>query len=101
MAQPTLLTDAEVGTGLDRLPGWSGTTSGIERSYDFPAFLAGVQTVSEVATAAESMDHHPDIDIRWRTVHFACSTHSAGGLTSLDLELATKIHQLATAAGAT
>lgn len=101
MGQPTPLTDAELGAGLDQLPGWSGTTSQIERSYDFPSFLTGVKTVSEVAAAAESMDHHPDIDIRWRTVHFVCSTHSAGGLTSLDLELATKIHQLASAAGAT
>ena len=49
--------------------------------------------MQEVAAAAETMDHHPDIDIRWRTVAFALSTHSEGGLTQLDVELAHQISQ--------
>jgi 4a-hydroxytetrahydrobiopterin dehydratase len=44
-----------------------------------------------VAEAAEEMDHHPDVDIRWRTLHFALTTHDAGGITVLDLSLAARI----------
>ncbi|MFD0569605.1 4a-hydroxytetrahydrobiopterin dehydratase [Kitasatospora gansuensis] len=46
-----------------------------------------------VAEAAEELDHHPDIDIRWRTLRFVLSTHSAGGLTGLDLTMAARIDQ--------
>ncbi|WP_084220037.1 4a-hydroxytetrahydrobiopterin dehydratase [Spirillospora albida] len=49
----------------------------------------------EVARAAEDADHHPDIDIRWRTVTFALSTHSAGGLTVRDFDLAAVIDGIA------
>ena len=56
--------------------------------------------MQEVAAAAETMDHHPDIDIRWRTVAFALSTHSEGGLTQLDVELAHQISQEAARKGA-
>jgi len=49
----------------------------------------------ELAVVAEELDHHPDIDIRWRTLTFACSTHSEGGLTAADFELAGKIEALA------
>jgi 4a-hydroxytetrahydrobiopterin dehydratase len=55
---------------------------------DFPTAIAWVDAV---AVIAEEMDHHPDIDIRWRTLHFAVSTHSAGGVTALDVELAARI----------
>ena len=51
------------------------------------------QLADDGDAAAETMDHHPDIDIRWRTVSFALSTHSAGGLTQLDIELAHQISQ--------
>ena len=54
----------------------------------FPTFLAAVQFVSEMAPAAERLDHHPDITLSWRNVGIALSTHSAGGLTALDFELA-------------
>ena len=54
-----------------------------------------MKIVDEVALEAEGMDHHPDIDIRWRTVTFTCSTHSEGGLTQLDVELAHRISEAA------
>jgi 4a-hydroxytetrahydrobiopterin dehydratase len=50
--------------------------------------------VQQVAEVAEDLDHHPDIDIRWTTVTFTLSTHSAGGLTAKDLRLATDIDRL-------
>ena len=49
-----------------------------------------------IADVAEEMDHHPDVDLRWRTLHLAVVTHSAGGVTDLDLELARRIDALAT-----
>lgn len=63
----------------------------ISRTHEFGDFPSAVAAVAEVAALAEGMDHHPDIDIRWRTVTFRCSTHSAGGLTELDVALAQAI----------
>ena len=59
--------------------------------------LNAIRLVAEVAQAAEDANHHPDIDIRWRTVRFALSTHSAGGVTSKDTALAGRIDELALA----
>ena len=55
--------------------------------------------VDRVAEAAEAADHHPDIDIRWRTLTFTCATHSAGGVTGKDVELAGTIDGIVRAAG--
>jgi len=59
-----------------------------------PSFLDGIELVGVVARAAEAANHHPDIDIRWRTVTFTLSTHSADGLTQSDLDLARGIDGL-------
>ncbi len=61
------------------------------RGADFADALAYVNAVGALA---EAMDHHPDIDIRWNTVTLRLTTHSAGGLTRLDLELARRIDAL-------
>jgi 4a-hydroxytetrahydrobiopterin dehydratase len=53
--------------------------------------------VDRVAEVAEQLDHHPDIDIRWRTLTFACSTHSAGGVTDRDITLARRIDEIVAA----
>ena len=90
-----LLSSEDLADRITALDGWEGDTAGIRRAYKAPDFLTGIRLVSAVAEAAESMNHHPDIDIRWRTVSFALSTHSAGGVTELDLELAGRIDALA------
>ncbi|HSN07367.1 MAG TPA: 4a-hydroxytetrahydrobiopterin dehydratase [Candidatus Angelobacter sp.] len=90
----------EIARQFTDLPGWSGDASAIRRSYAFPDFLTAVRAVDETAVVAEAMDHHPDIDIRWRTLHLTLSTHSAGGVTQLDVELAHRIHDIATSLGA-
>jgi 4a-hydroxytetrahydrobiopterin dehydratase len=97
MASPEVLTDVELAAGLADLDGWSGDTDAITRLVEAPSFLAGIDLVAQVATEAEEVDHHPDIDIRWRRVTFTLSTHDAGGVTRLDLELARKIDGLAAA----
>lgn len=85
---------------LVELSGWSGDPSGLRRSFTAPTFLDGVRMVGEVADVAEDMNHHPDIDIRWRTLTFVLVTHSAGGVTGLDAELARRITAIAATYGA-
>lgn len=93
MADP--LSSPALTTALADLQGWQGDTSAIRRSVDAPSFLAGIRLVDDVAAAAEEMDHHPDIDIRWRTVTFTLSSHDAGGVTDRDITLARRIDALA------
>lgn len=95
-----LLQDDEVDRQLGDLPGWSREGNAIRASYEAPDFPTGIRLVDEVAVEAEDMDHHPDVDIRWRTVTFVNSTHSEGGLTQLDVELAHRIAQAASRLGA-
>ncbi|GAA2367285.1 4a-hydroxytetrahydrobiopterin dehydratase [Dactylosporangium salmoneum] len=89
-----VLGNDEVSAALAGLAGWSGDAQGIERSVTAPTFLDGIRLVAEVAHVAEQADHHPDIDIRWRTVTFRLSTHSAGGVTEKDIVLAGQINEL-------
>lgn len=86
-----VLTDEQVDAALPDLEGWQRVDGVLRRSVKFPAFLAGIDAVRRVAEHAEAKDHHPDIDIRWRTVTFALVTHSAGGITDKDVEMARDI----------
>jgi 4a-hydroxytetrahydrobiopterin dehydratase len=91
---PELLKPEAVQTLLMEVPEWKLEGDVIVRTVNFPSFLEAVDAVNKVAREAEAMDHHPDIDIRWRTVRLALSTHSAGGLTTLDFQLAKKLDQV-------
>lgn len=97
---PRLLEPEQIEALVTELPGWSGDRSGLRRSVSAPTFLEGIRMVSDVADVAEGMDHHPDIDIRWRTVTFVLATHSAGGVTELDEDLARRITTIVAAYGA-
>jgi 4a-hydroxytetrahydrobiopterin dehydratase len=79
---------------LAALSGWTGDTSEISRTVELPGFPAAIAVVDRVAEVAESMDHHPDIDIRWATLTFRCATHTVGGVTDLDVTLAAKINAI-------
>jgi 4a-hydroxytetrahydrobiopterin dehydratase len=92
--QEQLSTD-DVVRALAGLDGWAGDASQLRRSVKAPSFAAGIRLVDAVAEVADEMDHHPDIDIRWTTITFTCSTHSAGGVTALDVALARRINELA------
>jgi 4a-hydroxytetrahydrobiopterin dehydratase len=94
-----VLDAGEVRSALATRPGWSGDASGISRTVAFPSFPEAIAAVDRVAVVAEELDHHPDMDIRWRNVTFHCATHSAGGVTARDLDLAARIDEIATAAG--
>jgi 4a-hydroxytetrahydrobiopterin dehydratase len=86
-----VLTDEQVDAALPDLNGWQRAEGVLRRSVKFPAFLVGIDAVRRVAEHAESEDHHPDIDIRWRTVTFALVTHSEGGITAKDIAMARDI----------
>jgi 4a-hydroxytetrahydrobiopterin dehydratase len=96
----TLLGAEAVRAALADLPGWSGDAQAITRTVTAPDYLTGIRVVDDVALVAETMDHHPDIDIRWRTLTFSLSTHSAGGVTAADLELARGIDDVSERHGA-
>lgn len=85
------LSDHDVDAAAASLAGWHRLNGALRRSVTFDSFLDGIDAVSRVAEVAERCDHHPDIDIRWRTVTFALVTHSEGGITTKDLELARQI----------
>jgi 4a-hydroxytetrahydrobiopterin dehydratase len=95
-----LLTDDEIERQLGDLPDWYRDGEAIVATIEAPDFPTGIRLVDDVAREAEEMGHHPDIDIRWRTSHWRLSTHSEGGLTQLDIELAHRISQAAARLGA-
>lgn len=89
-----MLSDDEADAAAATITGWARVDGRLRRSVTFATFLDGIDAVREVAEAAERADHHPDIDIRWRTVTFALVTHSQGGITEKDVELAREINRL-------
>ncbi|MEQ0560291.1 4a-hydroxytetrahydrobiopterin dehydratase [Amycolatopsis sp. NEAU-NG30] len=87
-----ILSDAEADGRLG--PGWTRSGSVIAREVELASFLQAIEVVDRVAVLAEAADHHPDIDIRWRTLTFRLTTHSAGGLTAKDFDLANQIDEV-------
>ncbi|WP_061298951.1 4a-hydroxytetrahydrobiopterin dehydratase [Herbidospora cretacea] len=79
---------------------WTRDGEILRRTIDAPDFPTAILIVDRVAEEAEKMNHHPDIDIRWRTLHFTLTTHDAGGLTDLDYRLAERIDEIARSHGA-
>jgi|SRR5450631_4115277 len=95
-----LLTDQEITRQLAALPGWRRDGDAMVASFEAPDFPAAVQLIVEAGGEAEQMGHHPDVDLRWKLTHWRLSTHSAGGLTPLDVELAHRISLAAVRLGA-
>jgi len=89
------LSPADIAARLALLNGWTQDGDAILKAFTFPTFAAGIRFVDRVAEAADTADHHPDIDVRWTTVTMRLSTHSAGGLTEKDFDLAETIERLA------
>ena len=89
------LSDVEIQRALGKLPGWSRKGDTISKTYQFKTFPEGIAFVRRVADAAERVDHHPDIDIRYTKVTLALSTHTANGVTQMDLDLAGQIEGMA------
>lgn len=92
----TALSDIEIQRELGSLAGWSRRGNALTRTFVFPTFMAGIEWVRRVADLAESMDHHPDLDIRYTKIAVTLSTHSAGGITARDFALARAMGELPT-----
>ncbi len=91
MPRPSLLSPDELAAALHGLPLWTGDEDGLRRTVELPAFRAAVDAIVAIADVAEDLDHHPDVDLRWRTLHLAVVTHSVGAVTPMDLRLAARI----------
>ncbi|MGW4420912.1 4a-hydroxytetrahydrobiopterin dehydratase [Streptosporangium sp. NPDC004631] len=94
-----LLDDSAVEQRLAAVPGWRREGDELRRTIRAADFPTAIRIVDEVAVEAERLNHHPDIDIRWRTLHLTLSTHDAGGLTELDFTLAARIDEIAASHG--
>ena len=90
-----LLGDAEIEEKLAGLAGWERSGAAIQKNFKRDDFVGSVGFVSSLVEPAEAMNHHPDVSVSWDTVTVTISTHSEGGLTAADFELAAKIDALA------
>lgn len=95
MAHTPRLSEPEIAAAMQTVDGWSRSGGAIGRELTLSSFPAAIRFVGAVAEEAEKLNHHPDIDIRYRRVSLRLSTHDAGGLSSLDFELARRIDFLA------
>lgn len=89
------LTDKEIASGLEKLKGWGIEQGKLHRTFEFGDFVQAFSFMTGVALAAQEMNHHPDWSNSWNKVTIDLSTHSAGGLTRNDFDLAAKIQQIA------
>jgi 4a-hydroxytetrahydrobiopterin dehydratase len=96
MARPSALDDEAVAAALagPDAPAWDLVGGQLVKAVECPSFPAALDFVVAVGALAEAADHHPDIDIRWRTVRLMLVTHDAGGITELDFALARAIDAL-------
>ncbi len=90
---PTLTSD-QIAESLKDTPDWKQDGTNIVRTFEFKDFVEAMKFVTRIAEAAETAWHHPDIDIRWNKVRLALSTHSEGGLTEKDFNLAQQFDSL-------
>ncbi len=88
-----LLEDEEIEQRLDELGDWEREGDQMQKTFEFDDFTSAMGFVNGVAQLADRYDHHPDIDIRYNKVRLCLSTHSEGGLTAIDFELAGDIEQ--------
>jgi 4a-hydroxytetrahydrobiopterin dehydratase len=87
-------TDAEITDALGDLDGWNRDGDAIVREFDRGDFVGSVRFVDSLVEPAEELGHHPDVAISWSTVTVRITTHSEGGLTPADFQLARRIDQL-------
>jgi 4a-hydroxytetrahydrobiopterin dehydratase len=90
-----LLSDDEIEERLGALEGWSRDGDALKREFKLKDFVGSVDFVNRMVEPAEEMNHHPDLSISWNKVTVSLSTHSEGGITENDFELARKIDSLA------
>jgi 4a-hydroxytetrahydrobiopterin dehydratase len=90
-----LLSDEDIQNRLGELEGWLREGDALTREFKLKDFVGSVEFVNRLVEPAEEMNHHPDLSISWNKVTVSLSTHSEGGITENDFELARKIDSLA------
>lgn len=88
------LSDEAIQQTLAKLQGWSYQEKALRKKFTFKSFMPGIEFVNQIAGAAEAAGHHPDIIINYNVVGISLSTHSEGGVTQKDFDLAFKIDQV-------
>jgi 4a-hydroxytetrahydrobiopterin dehydratase len=91
---PRLLKDSEVRIRLEHLKGWKHEGDFITKTFQFKRFMDGIAFINALADVAEEQEHHPDIHVRYTTITLSVQTHSEGGVTEWDLELAEAIEKM-------
>lgn len=95
MAEPKVYSEAEVKTRLEKeLPGWQVENNTIQRQYKTDGWQTTLMAVNTLGYLAEAADHHPDLEVSWSKIVVKLQTHSAGGITDLDFDLARKIEEV-------
>jgi len=89
------LSDIEIQRELNAMEGWSRKGEALVKVFEFPTFPAGIAWVTRVADAAETLNHHPDLDIRYTKISAQLTTHDTGGITARDFALARTMDELA------
>jgi 4a-hydroxytetrahydrobiopterin dehydratase len=95
MVRTMPLNDSEIEERLAEHPGWERAGDAIAKTFERGDFVGSVRFVESLVNPAEAMNHHPDLEISWNEVRVSLSTHSQGGVTVADFELAAKIDALA------
>lgn len=88
-----LLSDQEIRSRLTVLTGWKREGDFLTKTFEFESFMGGISFISRIARVAEGLQHHPDISVRYTTIKLQIQTHSAGGITSKDFQLASAIER--------
>lgn len=88
------LNPSQIEAEVNLLDGWLVVDDKLVRNFEFGEYLAGAEFALKVANAAETLDHHPDITISYRKVFVSMNTHSVGGISPYDFELARRIEAL-------
>ncbi|MFO7169565.1 MAG: 4a-hydroxytetrahydrobiopterin dehydratase [Chloroflexota bacterium] len=88
------LSSEDIASRLEALVGWTREGDAIRKTFKLASFPAAIAFVTHVGFLAEAAGHHPDIDIRWRSVTLTLTTHDAGGLTEKDFALAAQIDEI-------
>lgn len=89
------LSESEIASALEGLSGWSREGDEISKTFDCGTFPGAIAFVVRVGFLAEAANHHPDLDVRWKRVRVALTTHDSGGLTANDTDLARQIEEVA------
>jgi 4a-hydroxytetrahydrobiopterin dehydratase len=89
------MSDDEVKDRLSKMGGWEREGDALVHQFEFANFVGSVDFINRITPIAEEMNHHPDLEISWNKVTVSLSTHSEGGITENDFELAAKIDSVA------